>query len=151
MPVYEIALTLSWFRISVTDSSTKQTLAPRISSTGLNHQSSASDLDSVEMAYDYATIGLHQGNMYTNNEYFMLVTLGYLAFKINQYRFFIRMVLIYQRITDPTILWIIVETVFSKGSVCWPPRDPVRELSTTTWSNSISSSLIRCWKRDFLV
>lgn len=107
MPVYEIALTLWWFRISVTNSSTKQILAPRISSTGLNHQSSASDLDSVERAYDYATIGLHQGNMYTNNEYFMLVTLGYLAFKINQYiycRFFIRMVLIYQRITDPTIL-----------------------------------------------
>ena len=87
MPVYEIALTLSWFRIWVTNSSTKQILAPRISSTGLNHQSSASDLDSVEMAYDYATIGLRQGNKYTNNEYFMLVTLGYLAFKINQYRF----------------------------------------------------------------
>ena len=104
MPVYEIALTLWWFRISVTNSSTKQILAPRISSTGLNHQSSASDLDPVEMAYDYATTGLHQGNMYTNNGYFMLVTLGYLAFKINQYSFFIRMVLIYQRITDPTIL-----------------------------------------------
>ena len=37
-------------------------MAPRISSIGLNHQSSASDLDSVEMAYDSATIGLDQGN-----------------------------------------------------------------------------------------
>jgi len=49
---YEIALTLWWFRISVTNSSTKQILAPRISSTGLNHQSSASDLDSVEICWD---------------------------------------------------------------------------------------------------